>query len=637
MDGFIVPLMKHFAIEGSLPNFSRMLKEGTVNQTFPSLPVWTPTNWATLSTGAHTGTHGASRWSVDVGDRRIDSFDGRAVNAERIWTALERKGLKGAALHYPAAFPSGAESSFIIDGFGHPGLARTEFEVAPCHFYTTAQLSGDLQTAHDGSADKDSPIIATEVPSPAEAKGWKNLPESGLPPLEVDLLLLPGKRNGKNIYAIAFSSGSGAYDRMLICRSKDGKSRIAELVAGEWSDWILEAFNVNGISRSAFLRFKLLELSENGKRFGLYRSQITLADGYTYPEGFASELTELFGPYQEHASLMPYKAGLIDFTTALEECEYQGLWFADVANYMLHSKDCSYFTCHWHLFDYINHIHLHNVDPVSPGYDPEQAEEKMDFFRRSYQVADRILGRLWEKADEESFVGVISDHGAAPDRRIVNLRKYLVKKGFLQLKNEGSDLERDRVGIEEIDWSKTKAYLKDEKGFDIYINAPEGPKFDEIERELLLALRTWVDEQAGCTPIAVVLPKKDAYILGQWGDQCGDVVFAWDHGYASGYIATWKSIKGDNCVGAPECYAAHHGGFLPTQTKLSSSFGTFIIAGPGLKNGYERPVEKLGYIHNADVVPICCHILGVDPPRQSQGAIAYDLYAGHEMEREREL
>ncbi|MEE9513059.1 MAG: alkaline phosphatase family protein, partial [Anaerolineales bacterium] len=130
MDGFIVPLMKHFAIEGSLPNFSRMLKEGTVNQTFPSLPVWTPTNWATLSTGAHTGTHGASRWSVDVGDRRIDSFDGRAVNAERIWTALERKGLKGAALHYPAAFPSGAESSFILAGFGHPGLARTEFEVA---------------------------------------------------------------------------------------------------------------------------------------------------------------------------------------------------------------------------------------------------------------------------------------------------------------------------------------------------------------------------------------------------------------------------------------------------------------------------------------------------------------------------
>ena len=52
MDGFITPMMKFFAKEGSLPNFARFLREGTVNQTYPSFPVWTPTNWATLSTRA---------------------------------------------------------------------------------------------------------------------------------------------------------------------------------------------------------------------------------------------------------------------------------------------------------------------------------------------------------------------------------------------------------------------------------------------------------------------------------------------------------------------------------------------------------------------------------------------------------
>ena len=31
MDGFIVPMMKKFVKEGCLPNFKRMLKEGTVN------------------------------------------------------------------------------------------------------------------------------------------------------------------------------------------------------------------------------------------------------------------------------------------------------------------------------------------------------------------------------------------------------------------------------------------------------------------------------------------------------------------------------------------------------------------------------------------------------------------------------
>jgi len=29
MDGFIVPMMRHFAREGGLPNFSGMLEEGT--------------------------------------------------------------------------------------------------------------------------------------------------------------------------------------------------------------------------------------------------------------------------------------------------------------------------------------------------------------------------------------------------------------------------------------------------------------------------------------------------------------------------------------------------------------------------------------------------------------------------------
>ena len=97
-----------------------------------------------------------------------------------------------------------------------------------------------------------------------------------------------------------------------------------------------------------------------------------------------------------------------------------------------------------------------------------------------------------------------------------------------------------------------------------------------------------------------------------------------------------KGIVGGAAVGAPEVYGAHHGGFIPTQSDISSSFGSFLLSGPGLKKGYERPSRTLGYIHAADVVPTFCHILGVSPPAQSQGAIAYDLFEGHEMVRRRE-
>ena len=135
--------------------------------------------------------------------------------------------------------------------------------------------------------------------------------------------------------------------------------------------------------------------------------------------------------------------------------------------------------------------------------------------------------------------------------------------------------------------------------------------------------------------MAIALPKRDAYLLGQWGDECGDVIFAWDHDYVSGYYTQWLGIDGGGNVGAPLVYGAHHGGFIPTTNGFSSTFGSFFLDGPGLKKGYERPVDRLGYIHAVDVVPTFCHILGVDPPAQAQGTVARDLYEGHEMVRER--
>jgi predicted AlkP superfamily phosphohydrolase/phosphomutase len=639
MDGFIVPMMKKFAAEGCLPNFERMLKKGTVNQTLPSFPVWTPTNWATLSTGAHTGTHGATRWHVQVAPgERIDSFDGRAVKAERIWNALERAGLKSVAVHYPAAHPSGVESGFVVDGFGHPNYATTDYEVAACQAYITARgADATIQMNHDGTAVRQAQRSIVHIPPLSSAEGWSNLPSSQSQPLE-SVIEIHARLGGHVtvFHLLALDSHGRGYDRVLICRKRDGGTRIAEAEVGDWSEWAIETFRIDGRDQRASVRFKLLELSPDGQHLKLYRSQVTYAEGFTYPDDLATDLIERFGPYQEHASMVPYWSGMADFDTALEECEYQALWFAEVANYMLWERGCAFFICHWHLYDYLNHIHLNDVDPVCPDYDPETADRAMDYFRRAYQVADRVLGRMWEATDAETYVGILSDHGAYPDVRIANIRKFLYDRGFTVLKDGAEGIEQDKILERDIDWEKTRAYLKDDKGFDIFINAEPGEEFDRIERELLLALRTWVDEEIGRTPIAIALPKRDAYLLGQWGDQCGDIIFAWDHGYVSGYFGEWKGMVGGGTIGAPEVYGGHHGGFIPTQSDVSSSFGSLLLAGAGLKKGYERPVETLGYIHAADVVATFCHILEVAPPAQSQGAVAYDLFDGHEMVCQRE-
>ena len=642
MDGFITPMMKYFAQEGSLPNFARFLREGTVNQTYPSFPVWTPTNWATLSTGAHTGTHSVSTWQTIVGpDDLVNSFHGRANKAERIWNALERAGLKGVAVHYPAAHPSGVERGYVIDGFGSPGHNATDFEVAAAQAYTiVASEASDVAMAHDGSAIS-GPRSVEPISPLSPADGWTNLPQSRSPVLATSFTITARLGGDANLFYLLVVDGNGAgYDRVLICRSKDGADTVATVNLGQWTEWAIEPFRIDNRSQRASVRFKLLELAPDGSRLKLYRSQVTYTDSFTYGDDeLAAELIERFGPYQEHASMTPYTSGMTDFDTALEECEYQGLWFADVANYMLHEKGCAYFTCHWHLYDYLNHIHLADVDPECPGFNPDAKEKYLDYFRRAYQVGDRVLGRMYEAADasgDEVYVGIVADHGAYPDIRIANIRQFLYDEGFLVLKHgpEAIARDQDRIPDEEIDWQKTTAYLA-KRGFDITINAEPGPAFDDIERKLLVALRTWIDEETGRTPVAIALPRRDAYLLGQWGDQCGDVIFAWDHGYVSGYYTQWLGIVGGGSVGAPEVYGAHHGGFIPTDNGFSSTYGSFLLAGPSLKQGYERPTDQLGYIQAVDVVPTLCHILGIDPPAQSQGAVARDLLEGHEMVRER--
>ncbi len=638
MDGLITPMVRRFAAEGCLPNFQRMIEEGTVNETQPSFPVWTPTNWATLSTGAHTGTHGATRWRVQLPDgRRVDSFDGRALAAERIWNALDRVGMKSVAIHYPASHPSsGMEEGYAIDGFGHPGYASTDYEVAACQAYTTAEGAATVSMDHDGTAVRRAQKSVQPIDRLSPATGWVGLPEDESNAMATSLEVVARVGGDINRFEVLVRDSCGeGYDEVWVCRERDASTCIAKLGVGQWSEWAVEPFSFDGRSQRASVRFKLMELARDGISLKIYRSQVTFVDGFTVPSELSGMLVERFGPYMEHASMTPYTAGMADFDTALEECEYQGLWFAEVAKHVMKEKDGSFFICHWHLYDYLNHIHLADVDPVCPAYDAAKAETYVDYFRRAYQIGDRILGKLWEEADADTYVGILADHGCSPDVRIANICKFLHDSGFTAINGGEERLERDDIREEDIDFEKTTAYLKDDKGFDIFINANPGPEFDRIERELLVALRRWVDEESGTTPIAIALPKRDAYLLGQWGDQCGDVVFAWDHGYVSGYYGQWKGIVGGGSSGVPEVFGAHHGGFLPTRSDVSSSFGTLMLAGPGLKEGYTRPTVNLGYIHAVDVVPTFCHLLGVEPPLQSHGAIAYDLLKGREMVGER--
>ena len=202
----------------------------------------------------------------------------------------------------------------------------------------------------------------------ARRRAGPNLPQSKSPPLATAIGIEAAKGGDvTELQVLVTDTGGNGYDRVTVCRDRDGSAPLAAAAAGCWSGWAIDDFAFGGGRQRASVRFKPVALSADGTHLQLYRSQVTFADGFTVPGELAAELVDRFGPYQEHASTLPYTHGMADFDTAMEECEYQGLWFADVANYMLREKDCSFFICHWHLFDYLNHIHLNDVDPACPG------------------------------------------------------------------------------------------------------------------------------------------------------------------------------------------------------------------------------------------------------------------------------
>ncbi|RMF93166.1 MAG: hypothetical protein D6736_02175, partial [Nitrospinota bacterium] len=469
------------------------------------------------------------------------------------------------------------------------------------------------------------------------AQGWQHLPASRQPPLETTLCIRTKRPGEDRLFPTLFLDSQGqGYDQVMICTARDGQTALATLRVGEWSPWSFQTFQVEGTAVTGTVRFKLIELSPDARRMRLYRSQVMRTDGFTEPPELAPELIARFGPYLEHASDTSHFLGMTDMQTCLEEMAYHCQWIAQAGKYMLQEKGCSLFYTHIHLFDYINHHHLSGVDPVSPGYDPAKAAEHLDCYRQSYIIADQAIGTLLEATDAETVVIALSDHGAVPDVRAINYRKFLYEKGFLAVKDPRG-LERDEVSMDNIDWAKTKAYMKPGRGLEIFINAKTPEEYQRIQEELLFTLRTWVDAETGRTPIALALPKRDAYLLGFWGDQCGDVVFVNDFGYMHGYFGEWGGIKGGGTIGQPEWCGAHHGPQLPTaRTAVASNLGCFLMMGPGVKQGYERPVERLGYVHMTQVVPTICHLLGIEPPRQAQGAVAYDFLEGVDLVRERE-
>lgn len=688
-DGLMFELVGKFVDEGIMPNFKRLIESGMFTKALPAPPVDTPTNWTTLSTGAWTGTHGNNTFCVHWPGEPFEKFHDSRLNifprltnifhmpegqeplnvtcqAEYIWQAARRAGLKTILVNWPGGWPPNMKDGLVtVDGAGPycSGLVRL--------------------TNMNCYATEDVPGVKGRIPLTLRlAENWSGMPKSKSPALETAFVLtgdgvavnLDGQwvarspqgailEIGLIYYALIIDSRGKGYDKVILTTFQTGKNArepVAVLTRGQWTDWLSHRIKtIRRVSKMPFMAFqehdvtldlnpifriKLAEISPDGKRLVLLRTSLFNLKGWAYPDTVARELVErLFDLAQksgnESALGTDGTTGEIHPATPVfqvrESVPDQAAGLAFMCEYLGKKYEWDLMMVQLHAPDGIFHSLLNKICPGAALYNPAEETDAWNRIRAEHRCFDQMLGRILAACADSrnTLVAVVSDHASLPTTKMVWLPHFFEKAHLTHYVYD------PKTNMMVVDWSRTKAFVGNFplgqnvwvnlKGRDPYGIVSPGEEYERVRDQCIAVLRSVCDPDTGKPVLSCVLRKEDAQILGLWGDRVGDIVFFYEPPYTDHMDAFGGGPVKAQIWPIPPFLpvtpqfgmrGAHHH-VLPTATYGGFSVaGILILAGPGVKKGYRRSQP----IWTVDVIPTLCAISGLPFPRHAEGKVVLD-------------
>ena len=609
MDGASMEIVKNMVDWGHMPNLAKLVERGAWRPMVGVFPTLTPPGWTAVSTGSWPGNHEVMDFNIRALGERLDrtvwGIDTGLSKSEYIWNTFERAGKTPILVKWEMSWPPTVTTGIQVEGTG-PGVSN-HHQVAGYHLFVGGKwaprrlvLQRDPETLDPSALQTVSEFDPVTL-NPAE--GWTALPDSEKAPLEVELVIRPlargrapmnrGKRGTpKAFFGLIYATTAKGYDRVRVCRSRDGGSQVCDLGEGEWSEWWLDSFEIDGEQVRGYVQMKLIALTHNADMFELFVPQIWPPDGYTQPAAIAREIDEHVGNFLQNPARDAL--GKIDDDTYFELLDFHHQRLADVAQYLTGSRDWDLLMIETHASDYTSHFFLGQADPTSGAAQAVLDRSREGVFR-TYQSIDGMIGRLMDDvADGDTVIAVVADHGGTSNQfPAVNIRKVLAETGFVKYAEDGG-----------IDWRQTRAC--DVGLVHIFINL-EGRELDgivspqdyeSVRRELIAALMEYKDEATGRHPFALALTRENAEMVNLWGDLVGDVVYALH----------------------PEFDGAH-GKQLPSVSfGMGGQHSAFVIAGAGIKQAGMLTKQ----VRSIDVAPTICYLTGVPMPKQVEGGVVYE-------------
>ena len=590
--------------QDKLPNMSEMMKSGTFRRLETTTPPSSCTAWSTFTTGLDPGGHGIfdfilrdpktylpdrtgavshkAEYRFGIFRSKPETFT-TTMSGEAFWTTADRAGKRSVVLRVPCIYPlEKEEHGYAQGGLGLPDMRGTE---GTFHYWASDLSPRDAADPEHGGkvvsiGSGDSVETTIEGPvHPLSEKGER---------LSVPLHLA---KAGKDALSIELA----------------GRKETVEV--GHWSDWFRMSFEVTSMSQVAGMaRFRVLEVQPNLR---LYMSPINhdpqdAAIAVTEPAGYAKELLQAVGDYKTVG--WNHETWGLNEERIDDEAFMQDVWdtFRESEAITLHELETRNAELLISVFvetDRTSHMMYRLLDPEHPRYDAALAAKFGDSILKTYQRADEIIGKVRAKLDSDDILFVISDHGFHSWRRGFNVNSWLVQEGLMTLK--GGAKSTTKKFLQDVDWSKTKAYALGVGGLYLNLAGREGKgivrpgaEADALIREIADRMTKVVDPKTGKPAVGRVYAARDTWK----GERLGDGQDL-QIGMASGYRVSSATPLG----GAPE------GLFEDNKKKWSGDHATTETA---LTEGILLSNVKIADDHPAigDLAPTILTLLGVAVP-----------------------
>ncbi|VVB84521.1 Type I phosphodiesterase / nucleotide pyrophosphatase [uncultured archaeon] len=373
-----------------------------------------------------------------------------------------------------------------------------------------------------------------------------------------------------------------------------------------------------------------------------------IKSNFTYPEELRTRLVDEFN-YKIHASILNINdkedLALNDLYTTERKRK-------DIALNLMDTNDWDFFMIVFEGTDYIQHLFWKFMDPSNPQYNSEKAKKYGTAIFDYYKEADKFIGELSAKADDDTTIIIMSDHGGASLNKCFYMNKFLKDIGLLSIKERpGINKALARIGIKkevlyniilklnlykiiakipksvkskvssneysisDVDWNKTKAFSVSGWGM-IYINLKgrekngivmAGKEYEELRDDIRQKLLSLKDPDNGNAIFKKVLKKEEVY-SGKYMNIVPDLICIMEN------IECLDFIPSD----------ANEGLLIANKVRRSGTHakdGIIFVKGNGIRSAHS--IENASII---DLMPTILYVLGIPIPSDMDGKLLEEIF-----------